>query len=687
MKIKLVINKAKFKENLSKSIDLFFGESIEKGIRDTKRLIKKKVLVKRDGKYFFQTVYVSPEGTSEPEVGEEISPNVLNMTVKQYTDKSILLTGSTRDNIEVLRELKSELKIGTYNDKLGGWIFPSKFKEQILAKLWQKAVDKDDNLLADYLQAQKNAYPVGTRIKGKTENGIITAVNEGMPVTYDVKTDSGKEFKNIHENLIQVLPETSNEKISELITTANEENRNNVEILVNGTCEGDEIKTVEQVIETEKYKSESSEVKGFDWNNFTPKEMYLEVAKNNLLKAKIYTDIPLIEFFDVKSKDILSKEKPKFVLDYDDSLFRRNGYNLSAVVRDNNNVLVRLGENNNALMTLDHYVAMEKYLQVYTKESLKNEENKRVEAKKKRLKEDYNYTDEQVDKFVKAKKKLIKINDQSNSTRLDVDFWAVNTGLNYSVNQRQYWNDRERLFELKGQKSVDMTLQLEDIENSFKKGRETSYGNKGATDQLLNTHGVKIKRQNGDEISQNEINQLKEALDSVYSVFGDRSEMSKKWGLKISHSGEKKMHAMKAVGVFFPVYNAIGVSFATDVQGKLTLSHEFAHFMDYWIGKQEGSHFGTDKYGSLIHNIADTFRRNMNKKQDSDYQNRTCECFARAMEQYFAYKTSEVDYKDVQTNDNHVVGSKFEKDIVPLINSFFATYSNLLKSLKTNIVF
>jgi hypothetical protein len=47
----------------------------------------------------------------------------------------------------------------------------------------------------------------------------------------------------------------------------------------------------------------------------------------------------------------------------------------------------------------------------------------------------------------------------------------------------------------------------------------------------------------------------------------------------------------------------------------------------------------TDDFESLPGRIAITFRRNMNKKTDSEYLNATCECFARALEQYFAIET------------------------------------------------
>lgn len=237
-------------------------------------------------------------------------------------------------------------------------------------------------------------------------------------------------------------------------------------------------------------------------------------------------------------------------------------------------------------------------------------------------------------------------------------------------------------------KKVDMGIQKEDNEGSYDKGLQTSYGDTALNDTLKESHGVNVKLQNGKEIKSDQIEQIKEHLDKVYESFGNRSEMSKKFGLKISHSGEKLMFARKALGLYIPSMNAIGVSDNKE-HGKFgfTLAHEFAHFMDNYVGKKNGRHYQSDDYNSTAGKIASTFRKNMNKKSESNYINRTCECFARALEQYHAMKHNGEDAIKHKMNgvpyhqeDEHVNKDRFNSEIKPLIEKFLAENDNVLKS-------
>ena len=248
----------------------------------------------------------------------------------------------------------------------------------------------------------------------------------------------------------------------------------------------------------------------------------------------------------------------------------------------------------------------------------------------------------------------------------------------------QYRDLRSRI----KQKALDMEIQREEWESSFGKGRETAYGDVGTNDTLLQTHGVMVKRQNGDEISQSEIGQISKAIDAVFSVYGDRSSMAQRYGLKISHAGNKSMHARKAAGIFFPAYHAIGVT-AKDGEHQFgfTLAHEWAHFMDHYLGGDR-RHFASDDYGSTAGAIASTFRENMAKPQKSDYQNRTCECFARALEQYFATKTGMADGYQADNNPsgNHPKQAVFEARVMPLIERFLRENDGLLKSVRNRML-
>lgn len=160
--------------------------------------------------------------------------------------------------------------------------------------------------------------------------------------------------------------------------------------------------------------------------------------------------------------------------------------------------------------------------------------------------------------------------------------------------------------------------------------------------------------------------------------------MNKEFGLKISHSGDVKMHARKAIGLFHPYYNAIGVSSQYgNSQFGITFAHEYGHFMDYWIGKKTGNHYASDKEGSTANQIASTLRKNLNEKTDSDYTNRTCECLARSMEMYYQYEVLKDDSTFI--DKDHCSQVIYETKLKPLIKQFLDENKELLKSITNTI--
>jgi len=122
------------------------------------------------------------------------------------------------------------------------------------------------------------------------------------------------------------------------------------------------------------------------------------------------------------------------------------------------------------------------------------------------------------------------------------------------------------------------------------------------------------------------------------------------------------------------------VSGTTSNEMGFTLSHEWTHFMDNYLGKESSNWYASDKVGSLEHDIASTFRNNMEKgKSNTGYWYRTCECFARAFEQYFIGEAREEQYyiKDKV---------KFDTLIKPKIEQFFKERNDLLKSMEVPLV-
>lgn len=149
------------------------------------------------------------------------------------------------------------------------------------------------------------------------------------------------------------------------------------------------------------------------------------------------------------------------------------------------------------------------------------------------------------------------------------------------------------------------------------------------------------------------------------------------------------MHASKAIGVFLPQYKAIGVS-DVSIEGRgFTFAHEYSHFIDAYIGEKQDQHFGSDKDGSIANTVAKNFRNEMQlavtvKKGMISYYNRTCECFARAMEQYYAIKKGEsgILQSEYNKDGSYPTDGVFIEKIMPLCEQFFKENEQMLKSLE-----
>lgn len=238
-------------------------------------------------------------------------------------------------------------------------------------------------------------------------------------------------------------------------------------------------------------------------------------------------------------------------------------------------------------------------------------------------------------------------------------------------------------------KRLDMNYQKQDYIDSYSKAVETAYGDSKTFNNLYNDFGIKIKKQNGTNFSKPEIEKLSETLKKVYAHYGNLSELAGEYGLKISYADNCMQFARKAIGLFTPFHNAIGISFFNEekqlsVAGinhlpDVTLAHEVAHWLDSQKGKESHNFFASDKYGTLENQIATKFKEEIKLREKSnksatrigkadeihlgEYWHRTCECFARAMEQYYALKQG----IDLSEEIAYVRKDNFEEDFIPLI--------------------
>lgn len=202
----------------------------------------------------------------------------------------------------------------------------------------------------------------------------------------------------------------------------------------------------------------------------------------------------------------------------------------------------------------------------------------------------------------------------------------------------QYW---EVFREMMKWKINDLQVRSESDSEIRKIALETSFGDSGINDQLRDTLGIFVKRQNGSDINIEDINQISEKWISLNNTFGVLNKTAYDFGLKISHTGKTFVYASKASGMFIPSRRAIAASnkFGDSMFGYI-LAHEVGHFIDYTVGKFNSRSHASDNYESKAGILANTLKQNLNKKTDSKYTNATSECFARAMEQYFAISTT-----------------------------------------------
>ncbi|MDR0386788.1 MAG: hypothetical protein LBH57_02005, partial [Treponema sp.] len=396
-----------------------------------------------------------------------------------------------------------------------------------------------------------------------------------------------------------------------------------------------------------------------------------------------YSPFPANRIYIANEKTILKSNAPPWIPPLDQAFMRANSF-MPPVLKDKDTYLMASSYNLKKMyrLSLDGLAATVDYYTKYQK-ALNNQEAKNTAARRvKEAREWLENKGKSADENPFYKRYYEKIIREEHKIRpkpvrmLPVNRMTtsqMNLFIDNGLKKDQVWDAYRVIKEEVRQKMLDMSCQIEDLQSSYAKGTETSYGNKNTNDSLKETYGVLVKRQNGDAINRKEIEDIAGALDKIRGVFGDLKTISREYGLKISHAGEKNMYARKAVGLFFNVHRAIGISFANKDSDFLIMAHEYSHFLDSRAGKTLDHFFASDKPGSPENAVAREFRTVMNKRDkktvDSKYLNRTCECFARAVEQYTAYKLSREHYKQYCNSESYASDDVFTKNIVPLVET------------------
>lgn len=470
-----------------------------------------------------------------------------------------------------------------------------------------------------------------------------------------------KEEIKIAEKLVSDYEKKADIKIAKEINKATPDTRNKTEREIVGIPKPPPIED----IETPK-------------TSFSPKDStwtipFYKSKDPETVKTKDYTGIVPKDVYIVSPKNILTNKKPDYIPEIDEEFLEYSKYFVPTMKLSEDRYIMLthrerrrgtsqpvLGENKYAVVTRDVFAATVDY---YFKL-----------AKAKRKKEDEEYIEKTGRKLHRKRMSMISVNKMS--------YTQSNFIYDFTGDNRNVWKEYGEIRSDLKQKISDMEIQIEEYYNTHAKGQETAYGDKGLNDNLLNDYGIKVKRQNGSEINNTEIQEIKSAMDDVFSVFGNRKGMAEKFGLKVSHAGEKRMHARKAAGLFIPSMKAIGVTAKYGDKGTgFILAHEWGHFMDYYVGENSDRHYVSDNPNNIAGEIADVFRKNMTKLQKSAYQNRTCECFARSMEQYWAIKTDNKELMEEWDSGNHPTEEVFKERLMPLIDKFLKENENLLKAI------
>lgn len=484
--------------------------------------------------------------------------------------------------------------------------------------------------------------------------------------------------------------------------------------------------------------------------NILNQENVVKVLENNGLISNVkdengfeYKDVPDFRKvdtteFDFDEKNVLTIPTPKYVPFINEDSFKNHGYVFDAIRVTEDSYMVCLGsysrkqkeKNNFFIATLDQLVLIIDYY--YSKAKAKNIEDAR--RSNERSKEHYFSLSEQKRRYymfqrgiyrslsASEKKKVSEAEFEAMdleerekhylpiktygvkrlTSKLDAGEMYVSFHNMYEdlidktkaiINEKgklyanptvmKYWRD---FAEMINYKLKDIKIQREDYSDTYKQAIETSFGESNVDTVLKEKYGILVKRQNGDKIKPIEIDLIEKSWIKIQSVYGNLKAEALKNNLKISHSGERLMFAMKALGVFIPQMGTIGVSNKLgEVDFRSTFSHETAHFIDNFIGKLNGKRWATDDYESLAGKIAFTFRNSMNKSKSdqTDYINATKECFARAFQQYFGMKTEgedaitrNVDNKiapegiEIWKHPNFVNKFTFKDEVEPLIEQF-----------------
>lgn len=588
---------------------------------------------------------------------------------------------------DVLKDAVKDLKGVMYNGANKSYIVPPIHANAILKRTADKyetkvneaigktgqldlfALDELDKI--DDMKKISRTPPPETPVKtpdGKDGKIVDRKLDKEKNPVFTVQTADGKTTE-VPEKKIEIKPQTDDKKINELFENASPENRDQVATALNG--------------------GKMSEISKED----LIKEIYPSKKTSFVLgqgdeKQTIETDDISGYIVNGLCDDKDLHETSPVDIGIDNNVFLSMACHIPKVKIGADKYLVIIG-NKKMIMTGAAVVYNQDKLFRRAKEIAKKKIESHVEQYKKLYPEK---TEKEIKDIVKrrihatAPKILPK-------GKMATHQWALIKkyhGLKHEIEiSRMYKTTENEL----AYRAADLKSYHEDYESSFQKGRETSYGEKNSSPVLKDKHGVLIKRQNGEALTPDDIEALDDVMQTVNEVYGDQKEKYSTFGLRVSYSGDKRMHARKYSGLFDRRYGTIGIS---DVRNRhSTAIHEFAHFHDHVNRKTGYSTYASHDPGTAEGEIAEAYRKAL-PGYGGDVENywfRSHECFARAIQQYYEAKTFPNYYSNAKRGGNNLLPdygdysdyysekTRFESDVLPLIEKWLNKNKSVKKSL------
>jgi hypothetical protein len=141
----------------------------------------------------------------------------------------------------------------------------------------------------------------------------------------------------------------------------------------------------------------------------------------------------------------------------------------------------------------------------------------------------------------------------------------------------------------------------------YEKGWKTSFANRSmAINETVKVErGIKVKRQDGSAIPQEQINQIINGIDEVETVLGSLKDLFEYTDITIAHTNGKYPFLKTAGGLYHSTEKSIsmGVKSKGSDPGQPVLAHELAHWLDFEAGAA-GDIGVKIKIGDKVHSVS-----------------------------------------------------------------------------------